>query len=325
VEVTADTQAILLLLSRLGQPKPHPAPFVTTNYDKLAAWLHQRGLRPGDLIQANARALIHEVPPPIADTARLEALLARGTTLALTLDSWASKGLWVIGRGDPDYPRRLKQRLRREAPPLLFGVGPRADLDRGGVAIIGSRAADAVALEFTRKLGSRCAATRQTVISGGAKGVDREALSAALESGGRAIAILPGDLERSSFDRALRGAIEAGHLTLLSPYDPDARFTVWSAMDRNKDVYALSDCGGVVSSDYDKGGTWAGAVENLKARWVPLFVRRDPRALPGNEQLLRRGGIPLLASELEDGDWAALLRAKSSEAPAPPEQPDLPI
>jgi len=155
--------------------------------------------------------------------------------------------------------------------------------------------------------------------------VDREGLNASLESGGRAVAVLPGDLERSSFDRALRGRIEAGRLTLLSPYDPDARFTVWNAMDRNKDVYALGDCGVVVSSDYDKGGTWAGAVENLKAGWVPLFVRRDPHALPGNEQLLRRGGIPVVASELEGGDWAALLRAKASAAPTPPEQPELPI
>ena len=85
-------------------------------------------------------------------------------------------------------------------------------------------------------------------------------------------------------------------------------------MDRNKDVYALSDCGIVVSSDFDKGGTWAGAVENLGADWVPLFVRRDPAALAGNEHLVRRGGIPLTASELESTtDWA--------EPPVGPPQP----
>jgi hypothetical protein len=66
-------------------------------------------------------------------------------------------------------------------------------------------------------------------------------------------------------------------------------------------------------------------VENLKAQWVPLFVRRDPMALAGNEQLVRRGGAPLLASELEGGDWATLLHAKASPPPAPPDQPDLPI
>jgi len=121
VDVTADTQAILLLLSRLGQPKPRTAPLSVAEYDRLAAWLHQRETRPRDLLQAT---LIAEVPPSVGDAARIKGLLARGTTLGLALDGWASKGLWVIGRGDPDYPRRLKQKLRREAPPLLFGAGP---------------------------------------------------------------------------------------------------------------------------------------------------------------------------------------------------------
>ncbi|HVE87086.1 MAG TPA: DNA-processing protein DprA, partial [Myxococcales bacterium] len=152
----------------------------------------------------------------------------------------------------------------------------------------------------------------------------------ALDAGGRAIAVLPGDLERVALEKGFRGALERGLLTLLSPYDPGARFTVWSAMDRNKDVYALSDFGIVVSSDRDKGGTWAGALENLKANWVPLLVRRDPAALPGNEELLARGGIPLTASEVESAtDWVALLRNKVVTAPvrvaAPAEQPELPI
>lgn len=330
MDVTPDTQAILLLLSRLGQSRPQPAPLSVTEYDRLAVWLHHRGLRPRDLLQVNARTHLEQAPPPVADAARVEALIARGATLGLALESWTSKGLWIVGRGDPEYPKRLKQKLRRDAPPLLFGAGPREILDGGGVAIVGSRAADASALELTRTLGRRTAAARQTVISGGAKGVDREALRSALAAGGRGIAILPGDLERSSLERDLRGEIESGRLTLVSPYDPDSHFTVWNAMDRNKDIYALGDWCVVVSSDLDKGGTWAGAVENLKAGWIPLFVRRDPAAPAGNEQLVRRGGIPLTASELERAnDWTELLRSKASaatwRAAALPEQPDLPI
>jgi predicted Rossmann fold nucleotide-binding protein DprA/Smf involved in DNA uptake len=261
---------------------------------------------------------------------RVEALLDRGGALGLALESWLSKGLWVIGRGDPDYPRLLKQKLRRGAPPLLFGAGARSGLDTGGVAIVGSRAADSGALHFTRRLAQRCAKAGLPVISGGAKGVDREAMTAALDAGGRAIGVLPGDLERVALEKSFRKALEDERLTLLSPYDPGARFTVWSAMDRNKDVYALSAFSVVVSSDFDKGGTWAGALENLQARWVPLFVRADPGTLEGNPRLVERGGIPLRTEDVEAAsDWITWLRHRgtvSGESPLfPPEQPDLPI
>ena len=55
-----------------------------------------------------------------------------------------------------------------------------------------------------------------------------------------------------------------GRLALVSPYDPAAGFNVGHAMGRNKLIYALADAALVVSSDYQKGGTWTGAVEQLK-------------------------------------------------------------
>src|SRR5260370_3099961 len=47
-------------------------------------------------------------------------------------------------------------------------------------------------------------------------------------------------------------------------------------MRRNKLIYALADAALVVNSDYEKGGTWAGAVEQLeKLHLVPMYVRTD--------------------------------------------------
>lgn len=67
----------------------------------------------------------------------------------------------------------------------------------------------------------------------------------------------------------------SGDLLLLSTVNPKSRFTVYSAMERNKYIYALSRYAIVISSDFNKGGTWTGATENLKNQWVPLFVRKD--------------------------------------------------
>ncbi len=60
-------------------------------------------------------------------------------------------------------------------------------------------------------------------------------------------------------------------------------FSVGAAMGRNKIIYGASDYSVVVSSDYQKGGTWAGAVETLTAGWCPVFVRSGTSVGPGNK------------------------------------------
>jgi predicted Rossmann fold nucleotide-binding protein DprA/Smf involved in DNA uptake len=63
-------------------------------------------------------------------------------------------------------------------------------------------------------------------------------------------------------------------------------FNVGHAMQRNKLIYALADAALVVTSDFEKGGTWAGAIEQLeKLRFVPVFVRNGANAGKGNSAL----------------------------------------
>ena len=48
-----------------------------------------------------------------------------------------------------------------------------------------------------------------------------------------------------------------------------------------------------MASALDTGGTWAGATENLRAGWVPLFVRDGSDVPAGNRELIARGGRPI--------------------------------
>lgn len=52
----------------------------------------------------------------------------------------------------------------------------------------------------------------------------------------------------------------------------------------------------MVASSAEKGGTRSGALENLRAGWVPLHVRDD--GSPGNRRLIADGGMPLPADAL---------------------------
>ena len=89
-------------------------------------------------------------------------------------------------------------------------------------------------------------------------------------------------------------------LVLVSPFDPSQRFTVTQAMQRNRVIYALAEAGLVVHAEVNRGGTWAGAVEQLKKYNVPVFVRSNGDPSAGLEALLERGARPW--PEPEDPD-----------------------
>ena len=99
---------------------------------------------------------------------------------------------------------------------------------------------------------------------------------------------------------------------LVSPFYPEAGFNAGNAMGRNKYIYALADRALVIDSTLGSGGTWQGAVEVLKERWVPLYIR-TPGNGPGNEALVKKGGI---AFTYKPGDGEGLLEFFQRTAPS---------
>lgn len=75
----------------------------------------------------------------------------------------------------------------------------------------------------------------------------------------------------------------------------------------------------MVASNDEKGGTWAGALEDLRHRWVPLFVRADLETPPGNRKLLELGGLPLTLEDLRSSpDLRALLDQRAASGASSP-------
>jgi predicted Rossmann fold nucleotide-binding protein DprA/Smf involved in DNA uptake len=209
-------------------------------------------------------------------------------------------------RSDPDYPSRLKKRLKFDAPPLLFGCGRRELLDKGGLAVVGSRDATTADLAYTTELGRQIAAQGYSVVSGGARGVDETAMLGALEQEGTVVGILADSLLRAATSAKYRAGLMAHNLVLASPFNPEAGFDVGNAMARNKYIYCLADAAVVVTTGRDKGGTWSGALENLRQAWVPLWVKPHPDGASGNAALVERGAAPLPNCPL---DLATLMMA----------------
>ncbi|HEY6360600.1 MAG TPA: DNA-processing protein DprA [Vicinamibacterales bacterium] len=298
--VSADAQAVLLLCTTLGLARD-VKPLSPGEWNRLAAALSERKMRPGDLLGRDATTLGQDASVDDVSPERLARLLERGGQLAFELERLAERGIWVLTRADGDYPSRWKERLKQSAPVVLFGAGPFPATGQRAMAIVGSRGADEAGLAFARRLAAACVDAGFAVVSGGARGTDAAALTECLESQGRACAVLADGLEQTLRKREMIGPVRDQRLTLLSVQHPAAHFSVGAAMGRNKLIYCLSDWATVVSTSAENGGTWAGATENLQRGWVPLFVRDEPDASEGNRRLLALGARPLGAAHIASG------------------------
>ena len=293
-ELSSNAQAILLLTAPLiaGRSKPSVDPLTAGEYRRFARRLRELQREPADLLDPGARTLMKECRFD-SDPERIERLLGRGFLLSQAVERWHTRAIWVVSRADAAYPQRLKKRLGEDAPPILYGCGDATLLDGGGLAVVGSRNVDDTLVEYTEEVGRLSAVARRAVISGGARGIDQAAMRGALEAGGNVVGILADGLERAAVRREHREALMDGRLVLVCPYDPATRFHVWNAMQRNKLIYASADAALVVNSDYKKGGTWTGAIEQIeKFKFVPIYIRADEDVGKGLDELRKRGAKP---------------------------------
>ena len=81
-------------------------------------------------------------------------------------------------------------------------------------------------------------------------------------------------------------------------------------------IYGLSDYGIVVSSEFQTGGTWAGATEALKTGSCPVFVRDNEQVPKGNHELLKLGANRFPEQSLADiQNLAAWLQQNGRKVP----------
>jgi predicted Rossmann fold nucleotide-binding protein DprA/Smf involved in DNA uptake len=291
--LSANTQAVLLLTAPLiaGGAETTNDLLTPREYKQVAKVSAQIQSQPADLLQAQAERLPGELQTVFAGD-RCQRLLGRTSELDQAVEYWQSREIWVVSPFDEEYPRRIKERLNESAPPVLYGCGGYELLDNGGLAVVGSREVDSSLIEYTENVGRLTALAKRTIVSGGARGIDQAAMRGAIAGGGKSVGVLADSLERAAMNREHRSLLEEGNLVLISPYDPGAGFNIGHAMQRNKLIYALADAALVVNSDFEKGGTWSGAVEQLdKFHFLPVYVRADS-ANKGLEGLLRKGAMP---------------------------------
>ncbi len=223
--------------------------------------------------------------------------------LSFIAEQLQSEGFQLIPINSPDYPGILKDNLKtKSSPTVLYIKGRKSLLQENAIAIVGSRNAGETALQFTDTIARKCAAEEKVIISGFAKGVDKQALDSALAANGKSIIVLPqGILTFRSGLKQYYEQIVNGKVLVLSTFFPQAGWDVGFAMARNVYIYGLANEIYVAESDA-KGGTWEGAMEGLK-RHRSIYVRLpQPKEKNANLKLVEFGALPVgMTGEVEQG------------------------
>jgi len=174
-----------------------------------------------------------------------EATIANLLRLRLALDLTAEMrrvaqlGARVVIQTDPEYPRLLAQ--LDDAPILLYVRGHLSSADDRAIAIVGTRRASQYGLDATITLARGLAHHGITIVSGLAHGIDAAAHRAALDAGGRTIAVLGCGID-DVYPREHRSLAEqiASQGAVITEFPPGAKPERHHFPRRNRIISGLS-------------------------------------------------------------------------------------
>jgi len=205
-----------------------------------------------------------------------------------------NQGYEIIPITSKEYSPTMKNNLkRRYSPPLLYIKGNKKIMTEDSIAIVGSRDCSQISLEFTDNIAKQASKDYKVVVSGFAKGIDKQALDSAIKYSGQSIIVLPqGIMTYGSGFKKYYSQIHGGDVLVLSIFHPKAAWAVGLAMARNPIIYGLAKDIYVAESS-DKGGTWSGVEDGLK-KGRKIFIRLPNEGEKNaNMLLIQKGGIPV--------------------------------
>lgn len=260
--MTGAERGFLLLTACLGDPTQKPltvAQFreLTRRCRAMEKPQTQRELKLEDLIRLGCDRAFGQ---------RVLALLSRQEQLDWYLEKAKAAGCIPVSRISGDYPNRLHKTLGLDAPACLWMKGDQGILKMPRISLVGSRELRPENREFARLVGAQAAKQGYALVSGNARGADREAQESCLAHGGFVICVVADPLmEHPQRERVLYVA-EDGY---------DIAFSSHRALSRNRIIHSLGEKTFVAQCAMEKGGTWSGTEKNLRHGWSQVFCFAD--------------------------------------------------
>ncbi|MBI2848653.1 MAG: DNA-protecting protein DprA [Chloroflexi bacterium] len=248
------------------------------------------------------------------DARTIESLTATRARLSLDAE-WERlyrHGVSVVTWDDTSYPQRLKE--IGSPPPVLYIKGSLKSEDEWAIAVVGTRRATVYGREAAEELVGALARHKITIVSGLAKGIDTLAHRAALEAGGRTVAVTgcgldityPADNARLAQSIGEQGALlseyplgtkpsapnfpwrnriisgmSLGVLVVEAGEDSGAHITVQYALEQNREVFAVP--GGIF---------WP------KSKGTNRWIKEGAKLVMGVEDILEELNLQMIPQNL---------------------------
>lgn len=249
----------------------------------------------------------------------LQKLRARTGPQAV-MEQLARLGVHVVLLGDAEYPASLL--ATSDPPPVLYLRGAMREEDAAAVAFVGTRRATSYGRSVVEKLAGEVAEAGITIVSGLARGVDTLAHRAALEAGGRTIAVLGNGLDQvyPPENAGLARRIAEGRGAVVSEFGPGVPPDAANFPRRNRIISGLSLATVIVEAGIKSGA--------LITADFALEQGRDVLVVPGSilaatsegtNELLKQGATPVTsAQDILDvlGAGAELITAMAQPLPS---------
>ena len=284
--MNAREAGFLLLTAKLGNPERHT--LTVAQFRDLAAKIGylavdkpERELRQEDIVSLGYNREVAE---------RIVALLQEEMLLSHYVRQGQKRGCVPLTRVSEKYPQTLRRRLRLEAPGSLWAKGDLDILQTPAISLVGSRNLQEENREFAREVGRQAALQGYTLISGNARGADREAQDSCLQWGGKVISVVADRLQDQKAEENILYLSEDGY---------DLPFSGYRALSRNRVIHALPTGGVFVAQcGLKTGGTWSGTEKNLRHNWSPVFCFDDQSK--SQQELCARGATAVKNADLLD-------------------------
>ena len=181
----------------------------------------------------------------------------------------------VITKEDKKYPKLLKK-IGKDAPKQLYYKGNwDEEIFENCLAVVGSRNMTTYGKRAVEQIVVEVAAAGITIVSGFMYGVDAESHRAALQGGGRTIAVMPCgiDLIHPEYQQDLYVEILNNNGLIVSEYEGSMQPVNWTYPRRNRIVAGFSQAALIVEAGEKSGSL-------ITANFTKKF-KRKVFAIPG--------------------------------------------
>ncbi len=275
-------------------------------------------------IEAAWRASAAELAAAGLEAKLIEALIETRRTIDLDreVERLVRAGITLIDRENPAYPPSLRH--IPSPPPLIYVRGALSDVDAWSVAVVGTRQPTSYGREVTRRLTTGLVESGVTIVSGLALGIDSIAHTAALDAGGRTLAVLPCGVDivyPERHEHLARRIASSG--ALISEFPPGTRPTPQLFPVRNRLISGLARGVLVVEAGAKSGALIT--VEYALEQGRDVFAVPGPIFSPrseGTNQLIRTGaGLVTCAGDILEALNMSVAASQQEVRTALPDDP----